>query len=445
MTATIPRASHVQRVVANRRAHGHPLVTTQSGCDSGLPHELSSFVGSGAQIGAVVARLSTARLVTLTGGGGVGKTRLALQVAQAVEHDDERCAWIALSSVETSERIGELMAAAFRGDSRTPQLLILDNCEHLISACADHVLRLLQTCPGVRVLATSREPLGVPGEVVYRVEPLVCSEAAQLFLDRARARDSRVRFNDQECASVARICRTLNGIPLAVELAAARTSSMTVAELADRVEKDVLGVLASGPRAVAPRQQGLRASLDWSYVLLPVPEQRLLGALAVLADDFTVEDAVAVAGEIGEHDVPLLLDRLVCQSMVEARVDGARMRFWLLAPVRAFALERLHAVDGKKVKAAAPAHDSFAKPRRWRPRGLSERERDVVVLIASGRSNRQIADELVITKKTAEAHVSHILTKLGLCSRVQIATWSLQHGLVHGDADVPTDEESRAA
>jgi predicted ATPase len=431
--------------VANRRAHSHPLVATHGGCEAGLPEELSSFVGSGAQIAAVVALLSGARLVTVTGGGGIGKTRLALQVARAIEHDFDQCSWIALSSVESSERIGELIGGSLRGDARTHQLLILDNCEHLISACADVVLRLLNTCPGVRVLATSREPLGVPGEVVYRVEPLMCGEAAQLFLERAYARDSRVRFDDQECASVARLCRTLNGMPLAIELAAARTSSMTVAALADRVEEDVLGVLATGPRAVAPRQQGLRASLDWSYVLLPAPEQRLLGALAVLADDFTVEDAIAVAEEIGEHDVPLLLDRLVCQSMVEARVDGARMRFSLLAPVRAFALERLHAVDGKKVKPTAAAHDGSAKPRRWRPRGLSERERDVVVLIASGRSNRQIADELVITKKTAEAHVSHILTKLGLCSRVQIATWSLQHGLVHGEDEVASDADARAA
>jgi predicted ATPase len=473
MTATVPRATHFQRAVANRRAHGRPHPSIQPRSDAGLPEDLSSFVGSGAQIAAVAAQSRAARLVTLTGGGGVGKTRLAVQVARAVQGEYERCSWLALSSVIDGDGIGDLMASAFHGDLRLQKVLIvLDNCEHLISACADLVYRLLHECPSLRVLATSREPLGVPGEVVCRVEPLsvpdpdaplqeqLQSEAVSLFLERARARDARLALSEDACASVVGICRALNGVPLAIELAAGRTGGMTVAELAAQVDADVLGVLAGGPRAVPRRQQGLRASLDWSYALLQASEQRLLGRLNVFVEEFTLDEAVAAGASEELRDVALVLDRLVSQSMVEARAAGTRTRFRLQPAVRAYALEQLRAtgeierlaaahlpavVDGQDVTLGSAAHDAPARARRWRPRDLSERERDVVVLIASGRSNRQIADDLVITKKTAEAHVSHILTKLGLSSRVQIATWSLQHGLVRGGGDLVSSAESPAA
>jgi predicted ATPase len=239
---------------------------------------------------------------------------------------------------------------------------------------------------------------------------------------------------------------------LAIELAASRINSMTVPEIADRIADDVLGLPAVCPRAVPPRHQSLRASLDWSNALLGGTERRLLHRLTALLDNFTLDDALTpgASEDLQPDEVALLLDRLVAQSVVQAAEHDSRMRYSLAAPVRAYYRERRADVDGhvsagraRGQHGVAPAatteerprecpRDTPTKPSRRRPRELSERERDVVLLIARGRSNRQIADELVITKKTAEAHVSHILTKLGLISRVQIATWGLQHGLIRG-------------
>src|SRR4051794_395446 len=253
MTATVSRATHFHRAAAHRRMRSQPRASSQARFEAGLPPDLSSFVGSEAQIEAVAGQSRAARLVTLTGGGGVGKTRLALQVARSIQGEYERCVWLALGSMVDGRGIGDLVASAVRGDPPTQHVLIvLDNCEHVIAECADVVYRLLHTCPGVRVLATSREALGVPGEVVYRVQPLSLpdpevplhaqleSEAVSLFLERARARDGRLALGDDTCISVVAICRALNGIPLAIELAAGRTGSMTVAELAARVDGDVL-------------------------------------------------------------------------------------------------------------------------------------------------------------------------------------------------------------
>jgi len=468
-----------------------------------LPNELSSFVGGQDRIAAVATRLSEARLVTLTGVGGVGKTRLALRAARAARTDYASCSWITLSPAMDGARISDLIAATLSGGQRAASttverlvscigdqrlLLVLDTCEHLIDACADLVSRVLHDCAGVRILATSREPLGVPGEVIFAVEPLsvpdqdepldrqMQSEAAQLFLTRARARKPDLLLTDEGRRSVASICRSLNGIPLALELAAAWTSSMTLPELVARVDNS-LALLTAGPRTVPPRQQSLRASLDWSHAQLQIPEQLLLRRLAVLSSEFTLEDAEAVGAfqDLEVADIAFLLDRLVTSSMVQARERESRMRFSLPALVREYALERLEVAGeldhAREALVAGPANCAGREPapdvdvgaddasdlpirhlqatppraRIRRPSALSDRERDVVVLIAEGRSNREIADELVITKKTAEAHVSHILTKLGLQSRVQIATWSLQHGIVHAPSLAQTYDQVRRA
>jgi non-specific serine/threonine protein kinase len=501
MSLTLQRAPHYRRVLADRRAH-HRGQPPHSPHDVDLPHELNSFVGGRGQISSVITELCAARVLTLTGSGGIGKTRLALQVARAVHAEYERCSWVPLGATVNTVDIADVIGAALgagrasnamdaetliAGIGNHRVLLVLDNCEHLIAACADLVMRLLQACPGVRIIATSREPLGVPGEVVYPVEPLswpkenesleqqMQSAAVCLFLERARARGARLKLSEETCMNVAAICRTLAGVPLAIELAATRTSSMTVAELVARLNVDALGALSVGARALPPRQQSLRGSLDWSHALLVAAEQRLLRRLALFVADFTVDDAVVAyaSDDLDDQDVAVLLDRLVAQSLVQATERDSRMWFSLAAHVRAYALERLTEAgevgrstggqtnvepalvaeadvaaqpleDGARTRERGP-RDSPAKISRQRPRGLSERERDVVVLIASGRSNRQIADELVITKKTAEAHVSHILTKLGLCSRVQIATWCLQQGLVSGSGDVVDNADQRAA
>ena len=456
-----------------------------------LPSELSSFVGRGAHIEAVATRLDTDRLVTLTGDGGIGKTRLALQVARRTRPGFEQSAWTALSALVDEAGVPAAVAGALSGrdDPRVSTvemlvacirdrqlLLVLDNCEHVIAACANLVYRLLDQCPGVRVLATSREPLGVPGEVVYPVPPLECAvterdaaepgrrgEAVQLFVERAQARDPELPLSPDAEAIAERICRALNGVPLAIELAAACTSSMTLAEILERLD-DGLGLLRLGSRAAPPRQQSLRASIEWSHRLLREPERALLRRLSVLDDEFTLEAAEALCGFDGVRstEVAYLLDRLVAQSLLHAAKAEATTRYRLSAPIRQFGREQLdEAGETPRLQArlaewherpAAPASTSTASapvavaaderarllgraPRRASPKGgtrrtsvLSEREHAVASLIADGRSNREIADELVITKKTAEAHVSHILTKLGLGSRVQIATWRLQQG-----------------
>src|SRR5262245_39861032 len=295
MHPTISCAPHYRRAPAERPAHQRRQPPQLGGAAS-LPQELSGFVGSRAQISSVVVELRSSRMVTLAGAGGIGKTRLVLQAARDVQSDFERCVWVPLGATVHPVEVVEQLARALGGGRASSStdvetraaglgshqlLLVLDNCEHLIAACADLAMRLLQGCPGVRIVATSREPLGVPGEVVYRVEPLswppedeslenqAQSDAVCLFLERARAGGATLKPGDETRASVAAICRTLQGVPLAIELAAARTSSMSVSEIAARLNDDLLGVLAVGARALPPRQQSLRGSLDWSHVLLP--------------------------------------------------------------------------------------------------------------------------------------------------------------------------------
>jgi predicted ATPase/DNA-binding CsgD family transcriptional regulator len=539
MAPVVSQAFRVQSVVSEEHCncHAHPALTPRHPLT--LPHEVSSFIGRREQIEAVAARLRTGRLVTLTGGGGIGKTRLALQVARKISSEYTACAWTALSSVGDGDRVSGAVAAALDGSEPASALtvqvlaacirdrrllLVLDNCEHLVAACAEVVFAVLQACPGVRVLATSREPLGVPGEAVFPVPPLgvspttepadgeamPTSEAVRLFVERARAREPRLNLTGESQALITRICQTVGGVPLAIELAAARTSSMSVAEIVDRLD-DVLGLLALGSRTAPPRQRSLRGSLDWSYALLQEPERRLLRRLAVFDAQFTLEaaDAVCAFDGLRSSDIALLVDRLVAQSLVQTSEQQATTCFSLSAAVHQYARERLeaasevaplqtllenwrnnrssHAVPvrdgatvptglrGERATATTAVSDADAvpscatgtdeasgphassggnknesepgsrQPRGRRPSLLSQRERDVVLLIAGGRSNREIADALVITKKTAEAHVSHILTKLGLCSRVQIATWSLQHGLAADVAAVAAPDRTPAS
>jgi non-specific serine/threonine protein kinase len=483
------QASRVKRVVSDANCNIHGYRSQHPRRASSLPNELSSFIGRESQIDDVVSSLRTNRLVTLSGAGGIGKTRLALQIARRLRSESAVCTWVALSStfaeteltstVTTALCGGEFLnsasidlALATIGDREL--VLVLDNCEQVIVACADLVLRLLQECAGLRVLATSREALGVPGEVVYAVPPLALtrpdqapsgppSEAVRLFFDRTQARDPRVRPTPETNALAAQICTACDGVPMAIELAAACTGSMTLAEIARRLE-DTLGLLMFGARAAPARQHSLRASIDWSHRLLPTKEQLLLRRLSVFEAEFTLADAewVCAFDGIQAIEIGYLLDRLVAQSLAHAAMEGSTTRFSMWRPLRQYGFEQLvqaEELEYVRTRLAewsggsyAPGATSAADPRKiGRPlpaRGksscrradaLSERERCVVELIAGGRSNREIADALVITKKTAEAHVSHILTKLSLCSRVQIATWSLQQGVVDTDmADTRT-------
>jgi predicted ATPase/DNA-binding winged helix-turn-helix (wHTH) protein len=320
-----------------------------------LPAALNSFIGREREIAALKEALVNARLVTLTGTGGTGKTRLSLQVAAQVTGDYPDGVWLVeLSPVADEQRVAQVVAfqlgvkeepgrpitetlVAFARTRR--MLLILDNCEHLVAGCAELARRLLLAAPSLKILASSREPLHVSGEARFPVPALdIPTEAVRLFVDRAVAIHRFFKPAEHE-AAIAEICRRLEGIPLAIELAAARVGTMPIDRIASQLD-ECFRVLNRGDRAAPTRQQALRASIDWSYELLSAPERVLLRRLSVFAGGWTLEAAEAVApgGEVGA-DVVDLLTQLAEKSLVETDERGERYR--LLETVRQYAAELL--------------------------------------------------------------------------------------------------------
>jgi predicted ATPase/DNA-binding CsgD family transcriptional regulator len=590
-----------------------------------LPRELTSFVGRRAQLADIAEVLQTAPLLTLVGMGGVGKTRLATRAARAAGERYAHGPWLVeLASIgdpagvaaevaralAIRERPGWSTLDTLRSALRTRQLLlVLDNCEHVLAACAELVALLLQSCPELCILATSRERLGVAGERIYHVPPLALtntresstrlwtSEAIDLFVDRARAIEPGLELTDRAAATVARICQILEGQPLAIELAAARMTTMGPGEVARRLDAP-LALLTHGPRSAPARQQSLRAAIDWSYQLLTEAEQTLLRRLALFRGGFSREAAKTVCADsaLPAEEVDDLLDRLVAQSVLVSarrqettrfsmlemvrqycwgRLEEAgevtrlreRHRDWCIGLVQRFAVEShlapardaepsrrletlvlrgtiaiesgdrtaaasvlLEALDlallfGSGIRLARLLEALAALLVEWQPYGcvrmaaaaeqlritlravprpserqrlgrylqtarlrlgqqryseawkaaptvpldetlldarelvlgfqagrrpdgaqafssadaLSPREREVATLVTGGLSNREIAEQLAFTDKTAEAHVAHILNKLGLTNRVQIATWWMRHGAVTASTPVAAE------
>jgi predicted ATPase/DNA-binding CsgD family transcriptional regulator len=338
---------------------------------------LSSFVGREQAIAAVRQTLSTARLVTLTGAGGVGKTRLALEVGATLGDDYVDGVWLAelaplaapthlaatvAAALEVAEVPGRSAEDALRASLQSKQLLLLlDNCEHLVEACAEVVEGLLRACAGLSVLATSRAPLGVTGEKTWLVPsltlppislehppglaaslgPVAASEAGRLFADRATAvRGGSAELDEQTIQAVAQICHRVDGIPLAIELAAAWTRVLSAQQIASRIASS-FDLLVGVGRTAAPRHRTLRAAVEWSYNLLSEDERELFEQLSVFAGGWTLEAAEAVSGS---HDVLSRVARLVDQSLVLAEPHGgADVRYRMLEPLRQFAQERLQA------------------------------------------------------------------------------------------------------
>jgi non-specific serine/threonine protein kinase len=338
-----------------------------------LPLHLTSFVGRAREMAEVGRLLETSRLLTLTGTGGTGKTRLAVQVVAGLLARYPQGVWLAeLAAVGDAagvpiavagatgirEEAGQPVTATLVAALRARHLLLmLDNCEHLLDACAAVVEALLRGCPQVTVLATSREPLGLAGETIWRVpslalpdldplpspEALAQVEAVHLFVERARAVQPHFALAAQNAALVAQVCRRLDGIPLALELAAARLRGLSIEELSARLDQR-FRLLTGGSRTALPRQQTLQAMVDWSYGLLSAPEQVLFTRLAVFAGGFTLEAAEAVcAGEpVPTADVIDLLLRLVDKSLVAVDGESAgRTRYRLLETLRQYGRERL--------------------------------------------------------------------------------------------------------
>ncbi len=337
---------------------------------SNLPAQLSSFVGRERDVADLAQLLGEKRLVTLTGVGGVGKTRLALQVAAEVLDRFADGAWLCeLAAVRDSAGAVDAVAAVFQVSARPGMtleeslvaylrdqelLIVLDNCEHLLGPVAALVRAIEGACARVRVLATSREGLGVRGEQLIAVPSLevpddttdlagVSScEAVRLFVERAQGAKASFEVDAGNADAVAQVCRRLDGVPLAIELAAARITAMNPAELARRLDRR-FRLLTGGDRDAIERHQTLRATIDWSYDLLSEPEQRLLDRLSVFAGGCTLDAAEAVcAGDpIEGDDVFELLANLVARSLVVADDTGSDTRYRLLETIRQYGEERL--------------------------------------------------------------------------------------------------------
>ena len=338
-----------------------------------LPAARSSFIGRGRETLEVSQALATTRLMTLTGAGGSGKTRLAMEVARGLIEAYPNGVWLVeLAPLSEDALVPKAVAEALKVPERPAEpiadtlvevlgdrhlLVVLDNCEHLVGTTAGLADRLLDSCPRVRILATSREALGVEGEIRWLVpllpvpgrgstfssEELEGYESVRLFVERAMERDSSFSLSPHNAAWVAEICRKLEGIPLAIELAAARVGMLSIEQIAERLEGS-LDLLTRGGRTAMPRQQTLRGTLDWSYELLSEDEKKLFGRLSVFAGGWTLEAAEVVgAGEgIEEGDILDLISRLVDKSLIVPEgTESSASRHRMLEPIRQYARQRL--------------------------------------------------------------------------------------------------------
>ena len=356
----VPRPERVVQLChPDLRNEFPPLRVSSTVVSTRLPVQLTNFVGRGPQMADVEKMLADNRLVTLTGAGGVGKTRLALEIAARLAPEFRDGVWYAdLAPITDPELVPVAVARALGlpdqpgrstmdtllGFVRDRQMLVvLDNCEHLLDASAELVVALLGAAPGLTLLATSREPIGVAGEVSWRVPSLsLADEAIELFADRARHARPGFAVSDDTAAVVGEICRRLDGVPLAIELAAARVRALSLTEILEGLH-DRFRLLTGGARTVVRRQQTLRASVDWSHALLTEPERVLLRRLAVFLGGFDLDAAQAVAGsgDVQRYQVLDQLTLLVDKSLVVADDTGGRTRYRLLETVRQYALEKL--------------------------------------------------------------------------------------------------------
>src|SRR5215472_2473386 len=364
------RAGRASRTEPAERGVGADVASPPR-ASTNLPAPTSNLIGRDGEIEEVLGLVADHRFVTLTGTGGIGKTRLALEVARQLQPQFADGVWIAeLGSLSDPELVAITVATAFGlellsgvvSPERIAEMLgsnhimlVLDNCEHVIDAAAGMVEALLHANPAARVIATSREPLRAESECLYQVLPLAvpaedkhASEemmrhgAVALFVARARAADPHFVPDEPTGAVIAAICRRLDGIPLALELAAARVSSLGVHELASRLD-DCFSLLTQGRRTALRRHQTLRATLDWSYELLSGLERAVLRRLSVFPGCFTLEAAIAVIAnrENAESNLVEGMARLAAKSLVVADVDGAAVRYRLLETTRAYARDKL--------------------------------------------------------------------------------------------------------
>src|SRR5436305_8984189 len=407
-----------------------------SAASFGLPADASSFVGRGRELTELESLLKRTRLLTLAGTGGVGKTRLALELARSVEASYESgAALVELAAISDARLVPDAVAAALDVRplpeqqpvdavidflARRTLLLVIDNCEHVLSATAAFADTLLRAAPELTILATSREPLRAAGEVVFRVpsldipdperpqppERLADYEAVSLFIERAAAASPGYVLDEDNADDVARICLRLDGLPLALELAAARLGALTTSAIAARLD-DRFRLLRSGSHAAPTRQQTLTATLQWSHDLLEPDERVLLRRLAIFSGGFELEavEEVCAADGIDAPEIADVLARLVAKTLVAVVARGRRRRYRLLETVRLYARERLD--DAGETAALADRHARWAL-------GLAERERDSPRLDRESANLRSALDTLLATDAEAALRLCIALTPFWL-------------------------------
>jgi len=355
------------QLVGDGLERSHPALRTLSSLPNNLPAAVDEFVGRSVELAELVEAVRTNRLVTLTGAGGSGKTRLALEAAATLLPSIRDGVWLVeLAPVSESAGVMPAIAASLRVNPRAGQsaedavnewlrdrevLLLLDNCEHVVDASASACNRLLGSAPGLRIVATSREFLGVRGEHAIRTPPLTiddspalaaASDAVELFLTRAESSAPGFDRCSVDLGVVVQLCRRLDGLPLAIELAASRLRALSVEQVAVRLD-DRFRILAGGSRADLPRQRTLEAVVAWSYDLLDDLERTVFARLGVLPDHFTLEmaEAIVSGGGVDDADVVDLVTRLVEKSLVTTVVVDGGLRYRMLETLRQFALDRL--------------------------------------------------------------------------------------------------------
>ena len=377
----LARPERVYQLLAPDLVGDFPPLRSLGAFANNLPLQLTSFVGRETEIAEVTTLVERHRLVTLTGAGGVGKTRTSLQVAANLLDDCADGVWfVELAPLTSGDYIPTNVAQvlgltlASEGDpvenlvrvlKEKHTLLVFDNCEHLLDPTARMLAAVLHHCPKVKVLASSRQGLGIEGEETYRLPSLELSAAVALFADRALTVDKKFALTDDNAPIVADICRRLDGIPLAIELASSRVKMLSPRQLRERLDER-FRVLTGGRRDVLPRQQTLRALIDWSHDLLDERERTLFRRLGIFVNGFTFEGAVAVGSgeDLDELDVFDLLASLVDKSLVLAEPHGEAVRYRLLESTRAYACEKLNDATERDLAARRHLHylrDRFAE------------------------------------------------------------------------------------
>jgi len=437
-----------------------------------LPLPLASFVGREQEKVALtqLLRRPDVRLVSLTGPGGVGKTRLALEIANSLRQEfAKNVVFVSLAAVCDQQQLFSAIAAALGlSDSRSlvsadrlgaalqqrNTLLILDNFEQLAPA-APPLTDLLTCCPFLKLLVTSRSVLQLYPEHCFPVAPLAYVDpdelpgahqlssypAVDLFIQRARAVNPDLILHDANVNAIARICVLLDGLPLAIELAAARTKLLSPQALLPRLARP-LELLTGGGLDMPARQQTLRATLEWSYELLHPAEQQLFRRLAVFEDGCTLAAAEAVCAISGASGASFLdlVTSLINKSLLRSEDHGAsEPRLHMLRTVSAFALECLQASgeleQAQQARAAyyrASAEEEarlHGGTQECRPAGLTSRELEVLKLVAASCSNATIAERLVVSNATVRAHLVSVYRKLGVCSRTEAMRFAIDHHL----------------